>query len=96
MKSDTKSYIHLQNLYKMQADEDKARFADLLRGIEAGWAGGGAEGMDGVERHSARDALGMVDEFVKNSHGLKVLRGKKLMHDDDLRAYNRSSMEQQT
>ncbi|KAG8854284.1 hypothetical protein FRB96_007689 [Tulasnella sp. 330] len=84
MKSDTKSYIHLQNLYKTQADEDKARFTDLLRGIEAGWAGGGAEGMDGVERSSAAEAMTMIDDFVKNAHGLKVLRGKKWLEQEDI------------
>lgn len=86
MKSDTKSYIHLQNLYKMQADEDKARFADLLRGIEAGWAGGGAESMDGVERSSAAEAMTMIDDFVKNAHGLKVLRGKRWLDQEDIGA----------
>ncbi|KAG9029406.1 hypothetical protein FRB95_005361 [Tulasnella sp. JGI-2019a] len=84
MKSDTKSYIHLQNLYKTQADEDKARFTDLLRGVEAGWAGGGAEGMEGVERSAAAEAMTIVDDFVKNAHGLKVLRGKRWLEQEDL------------
>ena len=69
MKSDTKSYIHLQTLYKNQAAEDKAKFTELLKGIEAGSAGGGSEG--------ATVALEMVDDFVKNCHALKLLRGKK-------------------
>ncbi|KAG8913827.1 hypothetical protein FRC01_004365, partial [Tulasnella sp. 417] len=67
MKSDTKSYIHLQRLYKEQAAEDKARFTDILRGIEAGGAGAG----------SGSVALGMVDDFVKNAHALRLIRGKK-------------------
>lgn len=84
MKSDTKSYIHLQNLYKTQANEDKAWFTDLLRGVEAGWAGGGAEQMEGIERSAAAEALNMVDDFVKNAHGLKVLRGKRWMEKEDI------------
>lgn len=68
MKSDTKSYIHLQRLYKEQAAEDKARFTDILRGIEAGAAGAGGGGSV---------ALGMVDDFVKNAHALRLIRGKK-------------------
>lgn len=67
MKSDTKSYIHLQRLYKEQAAEDKARFTDILRGIESGGAGTG----------SGSVALTMVDDFVKNAHALRLIRGKK-------------------
>ncbi|KAG8903932.1 hypothetical protein FRB99_002536 [Tulasnella sp. 403] len=70
MKSDTKSYIHLQTLYKNQATEDRNRFADILRGIETGNAGGGALQLQKTV------ALDMVDEFVKNAHGLRLLRGK--------------------
>ncbi|KAG8911801.1 hypothetical protein FRC00_005802, partial [Tulasnella sp. 408] len=67
MKSDTKSYIHLQRLYKEQAAEDKARFTDILRGLEAGSAGAGGGAV----------ALDMVDDFVKNAHALRLIRGKK-------------------
>ncbi|EJD08513.1 uncharacterized protein FOMMEDRAFT_131246 [Fomitiporia mediterranea MF3/22] len=60
MKSDTKSYVHLQTLYKRQAEEEKARFREILR--ERG----------GVEVDEA-----MVDEFVRNAHGLKIVRGHR-------------------
>jgi len=56
MKADTNSYIHLQNLYKTRAEEEKAVFKSFL-----------TVPLD--------DAL--VDTFVKNAHGLKLLRGKK-------------------
>ncbi|KAJ7108524.1 hypothetical protein C8R44DRAFT_884599 [Mycena epipterygia] len=56
MKANTSSYIHLQKLYKMRAEEEKATFKAFL-----------TVPLD--------DAL--VDSFVKNAHGLKVLRGKK-------------------
>lgn len=90
MKSDTKSYIHLQNLYKTQANEDRARFSDLLRGVEAGWAGGAEEKMEGIERSAAAEALSLVDDFVKNAHGLKVLRGKRWMENEDIGQWLRS------
>jgi len=58
MKSDTKSYIHLQTLYKQQADEEKQLFKSL------------------IGQELAIDD-GTVDEFVKNAHGLRLLRGKR-------------------
>ena len=79
MKSDTKSYIHLQLLYKAQAEEDKSRFADLLRGVQAGSAGGGSNASG--EASGASVALEMIDDFVKNAHALKLIRGKKWIGD---------------
>ncbi|KAL5521178.1 hypothetical protein ACEPAG_9101 [Sanghuangporus baumii] len=59
MKADTKSYVHLQKLYKARVEEEKARFKDILkdRGIQ----------IDPT----------MVDEFIRNSHGLKIVRGHR-------------------
>ncbi|KAH7909098.1 hypothetical protein BJ138DRAFT_1127932 [Hygrophoropsis aurantiaca] len=56
MKSDTKSYIHLQRLYKIRAEEEKQAFTSYLRA-------------------SVDDEL--IDSFVKNAHGLQVLRGRQ-------------------
>ncbi len=70
MKSDTKSYIHLQTLYKHQAAEDRSKFKQILLGLEAGSAGAGGGSGSTV-------ALEMLDDFVKNTHGLKLLRGKQ-------------------
>lgn len=57
MKSDTNSYIHLQNLYKRQAEQEKEVFKGLIG-----------------DELSVDNAT--IDEFVKNAHGLRVLRGK--------------------
>ncbi|KAI5119549.1 hypothetical protein M0805_008535 [Coniferiporia weirii] len=59
MKADTGSYVHLQKLYKAQAEEEKAQFTAILR-------------QSGVEVDPA-----VVDEFVRNAHGLKVIRGHR-------------------
>ncbi|GJJ12983.1 hypothetical protein Clacol_007230 [Clathrus columnatus] len=57
MKADTNSYIHLQTLYKQQAEVEKARFKSLI----------------GPELVIDDDT---IDEFVRNVHGLRLLRGK--------------------
>ena len=54
MKSDTASYIHLQKLYKNQAEHERAVFRNILEKIEGG--------RDIVESD--------VNEFVKNAHAL--------------------------
>lgn len=54
MKASTQSYIHLQKLYKAQADEEKNIFKSFLK-------------------HPVDDAV--VDSFVKNAHGIKLLKG---------------------
>jgi len=56
MKSDTESYVRLQNLYRTQAAEDRERFRSLLR--------------DPVEPE-------LVDLFVKNAHGVQLLKGAR-------------------
>lgn len=63
MRADTKNYIHLQKLYKKQADDEKTAFKGYLKEVL-----GGEEGV-------VEDA--MVDTFVKNVHQLKILKGKK-------------------
>ena len=60
MKADTVSYIHLQRLYKAQADEDKRTFMSFLP-------------QDGPEIPVA-----VVDDFVKNCHAIRHLKGTSL------------------
>ena len=59
MKSDTKSYVHLQKLYKAQAEEEKKRFKKILD-----------------DRNVQIDPA-MIDEFVRNAHGLRIIRGHR-------------------
>jgi amyloid beta precursor protein binding protein 1 len=54
MKSDTDSYVRLQNLYRAQAAEEREQFRALLR----------------VPVESE-----LVDLFVKNAHGVQLLKG---------------------
>ena len=58
MHSETSGYVHLQNLYKKQAEKEKQQFVEILksRGVDA--------------------QPDMVDEFVKNAHALKIVRGR--------------------
>lgn len=56
MKASTQSYIHLQNLYKDQAEQEKHVFKSLIS-------------PDIVISDD------LVDAFVKNAHGIKVIRG---------------------
>jgi amyloid beta precursor protein binding protein 1 len=56
MKSDTESYVRLQNLYRTQAAEDRERFRSLLR--------------EPIEAE-------LVDLFVKNAHGVQLLKGAR-------------------
>lgn len=68
MKSDTQQYIHLQNLYKRQAESEKTKFVEILTRVGSGF-GEGAETV-------TEAAVTLADDFVKNSHALKLLRGK--------------------
>jgi amyloid beta precursor protein binding protein 1 len=54
MKSDTGSYVRLQNLYRTQAAEEREQFRALLRVPVQGE---------------------LVDLFVKNAHGVQLLKG---------------------
>ncbi len=54
MKSDTESYVRLQNLYRTQAAEEREQFRSLL---------------------SASFQSELVDLFVKNAHGVQLLKG---------------------
>ncbi|KAI9456743.1 hypothetical protein F5148DRAFT_365848 [Russula earlei] len=56
MKSDTESYVHLQNLYRTQAGEEREQFRSLLR---------------------APVDSELVDLFVKNAHGVQLLKGAR-------------------
>jgi amyloid beta precursor protein binding protein 1 len=54
MKSDTESYVRLQNLYRTQAAEEREQFRALL---------------------SSPVQSELVDLFVKNAHGVQLLKG---------------------
>ena len=70
LKSDTKSYIHLQLMYKDQASYEKAEYKSILQEV--------------VERIGAQDiSEPLVDEFVKNCHQLKLMRGKLWGENDE-------------
>ncbi|KAH9060516.1 hypothetical protein EDB87DRAFT_1683470 [Lactarius vividus] len=56
MKSDTESYVHLQNLYRTRAAEEREQFRALLQ----------------VPISSE-----LVELFVKNAHGVQLLRGMR-------------------
>jgi len=58
MHTDTKSYVELQTIYKDQARRERDAFARVL---------------EKRGRPSTIDE-GMIDDFVKNSHGLKICR----------------------
>ncbi|KAI0713985.1 hypothetical protein C8Q76DRAFT_733003 [Earliella scabrosa] len=64
MKSDTKSYVQLQNLYPQAAETERDKFKEIL-----------AAKYREVAKSANPDE---VDTFVKNAHHLRVLRGKQL------------------
>lgn len=74
MKSDTSSYVHLQNLYKARAREERDEFAQALKGV-----------LDEINAPQQLRATTeeLVDEFVRNTHGLKVMRGRQWGSEDD-------------
>ncbi|KAI1787211.1 hypothetical protein LXA43DRAFT_975390 [Ganoderma leucocontextum] len=63
MKSDTKSYVQLQNLYRAQAEVEKAQFKELFTVKNPKFA--------------KTTNLEEVESFVKNAHHIRVLRGKQ-------------------
>ncbi|CAE6382902.1 unnamed protein product [Rhizoctonia solani] len=73
MKADTKQYIGLQTMYKRQADAERKEYIGLLREVVAQTGQRHVEG-DGEVPGISDDA---IVEFVKNAHGLKVLRGQE-------------------
>jgi len=60
MHTDTKSYVELQTIYKDQARRERDAFARVL---------------DKCGRPSTIDE-GMIDDFVRNAHGLKICRSE--------------------
>lgn len=60
MKADTKSYVEIQQLYKDQARVERDAYAKVL---------------DLRGRPETVDEE-MIDSFVKNAHGLKILRSE--------------------
>ena len=65
MKSDTANYVHLQKLYRAQADKEKREFKEILE--KKGWI--------------VEDVT--VDEFLKNVHGIRLLRGREFSMFDE-------------
>ncbi|KAH9855531.1 hypothetical protein C2E23DRAFT_723950 [Lenzites betulinus] len=63
MKSDTESYVRLQNLYRQWSEVEKDKFKALFK----------AKHPEAAETANPEE----VDTFVKNSHHLRVLRGKR-------------------
>ena len=68
IKSDTSSYVYLQKLYKSQAEEEKRIYRDILRDVVT---------RVGISKEVLDVDSEVVDEFVRNAHGLVVVRGKK-------------------
>jgi len=62
MKADTQNYIHLQKLYKGQADEERRQFKEILQRCPVP----APAGLD--------DSV--ADDFVKNAHALRLLKGE--------------------
>ena len=60
MHTDTKSYVEIQTIYKDQARRERDAFARVL---------------EKRGRPSTIDE-GMIDDFVKNAHGLKICRSE--------------------
>ena len=60
MHTDTKSYVELQTIYKDQARKERDAFARVL------------------EKRGKPSTIdeGMIDDFVKNAHGLKICRSE--------------------
>ncbi|KAG8832314.1 hypothetical protein FRC17_001486 [Serendipita sp. 399] len=89
IKSDTKSYVEIQTMYKARAREERDMFKQVLvqqlRSRFKNATGGEAELLQSVGINE-----GLIDDFVKNSHGLKVLRstlyGEIDKHPNQLRA----------
>jgi NEDD8-activating enzyme E1 regulatory subunit len=63
MKADTQNYIHLQQMYKVQAEVERSRFKDILY-----------RSPNSAPGESVEDAV--ADEFVRNAHAIRVLNGE--------------------
>lgn len=77
MHSDTNSYVEIQTLYKNQAREERERFKSVLVKQIKALAGSNANMDEIALLQSVGINEGLIDDFVKNSHGLKVLRSTK-------------------
>ena len=74
VKSDTKSYVEVQTIYKERAREERDMYkAVLLKQLKA-LSGQDAALSDQALLESFSISEGTIDDFVKNSHGLTVLR----------------------
>ena len=72
--SDTNSYVETQTLYKTRAREERDLFKNVLVKRVKALASNSAAVDEGALLQSVGITEGLIDDFVKNSHGLKVLR----------------------
>lgn len=81
MKSDTKSYVALQTIYKTKSKQDVGVFKRCLVKVLV------QVGLD-------EDAIGdqEVEEFVKNAAFLKVVRGRSLEMERSGRGFNEETI----
>jgi NEDD8-activating enzyme E1 regulatory subunit len=74
IKSDTKSYVEVQTMYKERAREERDMYKVVLLKQLRSISAQGATSSDQALLESFNISEGTIDDFVKNSHGLTVLR----------------------
>jgi len=74
IKSDTKSYVEVQTMYKQRAREERDLYKAVLLKQLRHISEQGASVSDEALLESFGISEGTIDDFVKNSHGLAVLR----------------------
>ncbi|CAG7851768.1 NEDD8-activating enzyme E1 regulatory subunit AltName: Full=Amyloid beta precursor protein-binding protein 1, 59 kDa; Short=APP-BP1; AltName: Full=Amyloid protein-binding protein 1; AltName: Full=Proto-oncogene protein 1 [Serendipita indica DSM 11827] len=75
IKSDTKSYVEIQTIYKTRATEERNLLKAILVKQLKERLGANVGGEDELLNRVGISER-MIDDFVKNSHGLRVLRSK--------------------
>lgn len=74
IKSDTKSYVEVQTMYKERAREEREMYKVVLLKQLRAISDQGANLSDQALLESFNISEGTIDDFVKNAHGLAVLR----------------------
>lgn len=74
VKSDTKSYVEVQTMYKERAREERDMYKTVLLNQLKALGNQDATLSDQALLESFGISEGTIDDFVKNSHGLTVLR----------------------
>lgn len=72
--SDTTSYVEIQKLYKTRARKERDAYKEVLVRQLRNLVGNDASADESTLLQTVGITEGMIDEFVKNSHGLRVLR----------------------